>query len=75
MKQYTAHLLPWHHGTVSRGPKYFVKSEDKVPCGVGTMMDTGLGDRDQGAAPGFVLGHQAEWGGPDTPAAPHPTHC
>ena len=64
-----------HHGTVSRGPKYFAKSEDEVPHSAGTMTDAGLGDGDQGEAPGIVLGCQAKWGGPDTPAAPHPTHC
>ena len=38
------------------------------------MTDAGLGDRDQGVAPGIILGCQAKWGGPDTPAASHPTH-
>ena len=37
MKQHTARLKPWHHGTVSRGLNCFVRSEDKVLHGVGTM--------------------------------------
>ena len=45
-----------------------------MPHRAGTMTDARLGDRDQGVAPGIVLGCQAKWGGPDTPAAPHPTH-
>ena len=61
MKQHTARPIPWHHGTVSRGPKCFVRSKDKVPCGVGTMMDAGLGDIDREAAPGIILGSQAKW--------------
>ena len=51
-----------------------MKSEDEVLHSAGTTKNTGLGDGDQGAASGIILGYQAEWGGPDTPAAPHPTH-
>ena len=51
-----------------------MRSEDEVPHSAGTMMDVGLGDGDQGAAPDITLGHQAEWGGADTPVAPQPTH-
>ena len=73
MKQHTARLIPWCCGTVSRGPKCFARSEDEVPRSAGTTMDAGL-DGDRGAAPGIILGCQATWGGPDTPAAPNPTH-
>ena len=39
------------------------------------MVDIELEDRDQGAAPGIILRHHAEGGGPDSPTVPHPTHC
>ena len=74
MSQHTARLIPWHCGTVRRGLKCFARSKNKVPHGAGTTTDVGLEDEDQGVAPGIILGCQAEWGGPDTPAAPHPTH-
>ena len=60
MKLHTAHLIPWHHGTVSRGLRCFAKSEDKVPHGVGTRTNPGLGGEGQGAAPGIALGCQAK---------------
>ena len=73
----TARLIPWHHGTVNRGLRHFVKSKDKVLHDVATRMDPGLGGEDQGedrgAAPDATPGCQVEWGGVDTPAAPHPT--
>ena len=72
-KLHTAHHIPWHHGTVSRGQRWFAKSKDEVPCSVGTRMDPGLGGEGQGATPGIALGCRAEWGGVDIPTAPHPT--
>ena len=72
-KQHTARVIPWHCGTVSRGPRCLVKSKDEVPHGAGTTTDPGLGGEDQGAAPGITLGCQAKWGVADTPAASHPT--
>ena len=61
MKQHIARPIPWHHGAASRELMWFV-------------MNIELGDRDQGVDPGIILRHQAERGGPDSPAVLHPTH-
>ena len=74
MKQHIARPIPWLHGTASRELTWFVRNIDKIPHVADTMVDLELGDRDQGVAPGIILRHQAEKGGPDLPAVPHPTH-
>ena len=74
MKQHIARPILWCHGTASRELMWFLRNIDKIPHTADMMVDVELGNRDQGVAPGIVLGHQAKRGGPDSPMVPHPTH-